>query len=127
MKIGQASLTVSRLDQAADFYRDILELPVVARDGSATVTIGSSRLVLEPGEDFDGVHHLAFGIAPVDFELARTWLSQRVEPIVVDGSEVIEGPEGWNSRSVYFLGPEDIVLEFIARDTSGIAAGPGAR
>ncbi len=119
MKIGQPALTVSRLDQAADFYRDVLELPVMAHDGRATVTIGSSRLVLEPREDFDGVHHLAFGIAPADFELARTWLGQRVEPIVVDGSEVIEGQEGWNSRSVYFLGPEDIVLEFISREAHG--------
>jgi len=44
----------------------------------------------------------------------------------VDGSEVIEGPEGWDSRSVYFLGPEDIVLEFIARDADSSApAGDG--
>ncbi len=83
------------------------------------MTVGSSRLILEPGDRFHGVHHLAFGIGPADFQLAQAWLGQRVEAILVDGSEVIEGPEGWHSRSVYFLGPEDILLEFIAREADG--------
>lgn len=66
------------------------------------------------------------GIAPADFELARAWLIERVEPILVDGSDVIEGPEGWNSRSVYFLGPEGILLELIARDADAqVPATPG--
>lgn len=81
---------------------------------------------MEEGAEFSGVHHLAIGIAPADVEVARDWLSQRVEPFVVDGSEVIDGPEGLDSRSVYFLGPEDIVLELIARDADSCApAGDG--
>lgn len=116
MRIRRATLTVDRPSEAVAFYREVLELPIAVHDGRATVEIGRSRLVLEEGDEFDGVHHLAFAIAPADFELARTWLSQRVEPILVDGSDVIEGPEGWNSRSVYFLGPEGILLELIARD-----------
>jgi len=107
MQIQEVALTVSGLAAAARFYHDVLELPVAEQSGQVTVTIGSSRLVLEEGDPFAGAHHLAIGIAPADFEVARGWLSQRVEPIVVDGSEVIEGPEGWDSRSVYFLGPED--------------------
>ena len=119
-------MTVARPDQAAAFYRDVLELPVQTTGGRVTVTIGSSRLVLEQGDQFAGVHHLAVGIAPADFELARTWLAHRVEPISVDGSEVIDGPDGWNSRSLYFLGPEDIVLEYIARQAHGhLPAGDG--
>lgn len=126
MKIRQVTLTVTRPDRAATFYRDALQLPVVADGGRVTVAIGSSRLVLEHGDQFEGLHHLAVGIAPANFELARKWLAQRVEPIVVDGSEVIQGPDGWNSRSVYFLGPEDIVLEYIARDADGhLPAGAG--
>jgi catechol-2,3-dioxygenase len=97
MQIQEVSLTVTGLAAAARFYRDVLELPVTEQPGQATVTIGSSRLVLEEGDQFAGAHHLAIGIAPADFEVARGWLSQRVEPIVVNGSEVIEGPEGWDS------------------------------
>ena len=58
------------------------------------MTIGSSRLILEQGDQFAGAHHLAIGIAPADFEISRGWLCERVEPFVVDGSEVIEGPPG---------------------------------
>jgi len=110
MQIQEVALTVTGLAAAPRFYHDVFELPVAEQPGQVTVTIGSSRLVLEEGDQFAGAHHLAIGIAPADFEVARGWLSRRVEPIAVDGSEVIEGPEGWDSRSVYFLGPEDIVL-----------------
>jgi len=119
VQIRRVTLTVESLDQAADFYRDVLQFPVAAKAGGVAVTVGSSLLLLEPGEHFHGVHHLAFGITPDDFELARAWLGQRVQPIVVDGSEVIEGPQGWNATSVYFLGPEGILLEFIARASDG--------
>jgi len=126
VQIEEVTLTVTGLAAAARFYRDVLELPVAEQSGQATVTIGSSRLVLQEGDQFAGAHHLAIGIAPADFEVARGWLGQRVEPIAVDGSEVIEGPEGWNSRSLYFLGPEGIVLELIARDADSSApAGDG--
>lgn len=117
VRIRRATLTVSRPDEAVAFYRDALNLPIAMHDGRATVEIGRSTLVLEQGDDFDGVHHLAFGIAPADFELARTWLNQRVEPILVDGLDVTEGPEGWNSKSVYFL----------ARRTSSWNSSPGTR
>ena len=116
MQIRQVRITFGRLDQAANFYRDVLQLPVDAQPGRVTVRVESSRLILEPGDHFHGVHRLAFGIVPANFELARAWLGHRVEPIVVDGSDVIVGPEGWHSTSVYFLGPEDILLEFIARE-----------
>ncbi len=123
MQIQEVALTVTGLAAATRFYHDVLELPVAEQPGQVTVTIGSSRLVLEEGDQFAGAHHLAIGIAPADFEVARGWLSRRVEPIAVNGSEVIEGPEGWDSRSVYFLGPEDIVVEFIARDADSSAPG----
>lgn len=68
------------------------------------------------GDAFDGVHHLAFGILPAEFEQAHAWLSARVPLLVKNGHEIFVGPCGWDSRSVYFLGPDDIILEFIARD-----------
>ena len=124
MRIHEVTLTVERLGDAASFYGDVLRLPVVMKDGQAQVTVGSSRLVLEPGERFHGAHHLAFGIPPADFERARAWLEERLTLVAAaDGSVVIDGPAGWNSRSLYFLGPEDILLELIARDAD--AAAPG--
>lgn len=123
MKIHEVSLTVEHLRDSANFYADVLRFPVALSDGLAQVTVGSSRLVLKPGEPFHGVHHLAFGIPPADFVLAQAWLEERVTLIEVNGSVVIDGPAGWNSRSLYFLGPEEILLELIARDADVTAPG----
>lgn len=116
MRIREVAITARELGRAAAFYRDVLEMPVAEQPDRVTVTIGSSRLIIAQGDRFEGVHHVALGISPHDFDLARNWLNGRVEPIVAGDSEIIEGPEGWNSRSVYFFGPESMVLELIARE-----------
>ena len=116
MKISHVSITVHDLVKAVRFYREVLLLPVEATPASAEVTIGSSRLTLDAGDGFEGVHHLAFGILPSEFELAHAWLARRVSLLQSDGSEIILGSDDWKSRSLYFLGPEGIILEFIARD-----------
>lgn len=116
MKILNVSITVRDLAKAVQFYRDVLLLPVEATPAGAEVAVGSSKLTLSTGDRFDGVHHLAFGILPSELELAHEWLARRVSLLQANGSEVILGSEEWNSRSLYFLGPEGIILEFIARD-----------
>jgi len=127
MRIHEVAITAREPGSAAAFYRDVLEMPVAEQPHRVTVTIGSSRLIIAQQHRFEGVHHVAFGISPHDFDLARTWLNGRVEPILVDDSEIIEGPEGWNSRSVYFFGPESIVLELTAREAdAGFAGAHGA-
>ncbi len=117
MRIREVTITAGRLEDAVTFYRDVLQMPVDEEPERVAVKIGASLLIVEQGDQFDGVHHLAFGISPQDFDLAVRWLNQRVEPIVVGDSEVIDGPEGWHSQSLYFLGPENILLEFIARQS----------
>lgn len=125
MKILSVTLTVHDLAAAVQFYRDVLDMTVETfediADG-AVVFAGSSRLSLIYGEPFDGVHHIAFGIVPEDFDKAHAWLSARVPLLSSDGSEVIVGPGGWASRSLYFPGPEGIILEFIARDADADAS-----
>jgi catechol 2,3-dioxygenase-like lactoylglutathione lyase family enzyme len=121
MKIREIEITVGELDSAAAFYRDVLRLPVEEQPDRVTVTAGHSRLVMTRAEEFDGVHHVAFGISPHDFDRARSWLRQRVELLVAGDSDIIQGPATWASRSVYFYGPEDIVLEYIARDADADA------
>lgn len=116
MKILDVTFTVQDLAASVTFYRETLGLTVAETHDRAVVQAGSSRLTVLVGEPFAGVHHLAFGIVPSEFDLAHAWLRKRVELLVDDGSEVIIGPPGWNSRSLYFLGPEDIILELIARD-----------
>lgn len=116
MKILNVTLTVRDPATAAQFYRDTLLLPVKETPAGVEVTIGHSRLTLTAGDPFDGAHHLAFGIPPEEFEPAHQWLARRVPLIKANGSEVIPGSEEWGSRSLYFPGPEGIILEFIARN-----------
>jgi catechol 2,3-dioxygenase-like lactoylglutathione lyase family enzyme len=126
MRIRDITLTVRDLAECAAFYRDVLELLVDERPDRATVRIGPSRLVLLPGERYTGVHHVAFGISPHEFERAHEWLDQRVKIWTINGSEVFPGPPGWNSRSLYFFGPEEMILEYIAHDVDAVhSAGPG--
>ncbi|MFE9581801.1 VOC family protein [Nocardia sp. NPDC006044] len=126
MRIREVAISTTDLDAAAQFYRNVLELPVAVGDDHVTVEIGLSTLILTRGETFAGAHHLAFGISPDDFGLAWKWLGRRVELITSNGSEIIEGPPGWDSRSVYFRGPDGVVLELIARAAdAGVAAGTG--
>lgn len=126
MRIRQVTMTARQPERAARFYADVLGLRTEKGPGVEVVAIGRSRLTMEQGEAFAGVHHLAFGIAPADFERAHGWLDERVELLTASGSQVIIGPEGWDSRSLYFLGPEDIVLELIARDAdAGTPASDG--
>ena len=116
MKIHSVALTVQHLQAAAAFYCDVLGLPVSHSTNSASIQIGASRLELSEAQPYAGAHHLAFNIHPEQFELARAWLAERVQLLDHEGSTVIEGIPGWNSRSLHFTGPEGIILEYIARD-----------
>lgn len=114
-----AEVAVGTIDVAAvaDFHRDVLHLPIL-HVGETTVEVGVGAGVVryEQRPPFAGVHHLAFGLAPEDFDRAHAFLAERVEILPAAGSEVIEGPEGWHSRSVYFNGPDGLVLEYIGHE-----------
>jgi catechol 2,3-dioxygenase-like lactoylglutathione lyase family enzyme len=126
MRIRDITLTVRDLAECAAFYRDVLELPVDERPDRATVHVGPGRLVLLPGERYTGVHHVAFGVSPHEFERTHEWLARRVKIWTINGSEVFTGAPGWNSRSLYFFGPEEIILEYIAHDADAVhSAGTG--
>ncbi|MBO0881134.1 MAG: VOC family protein [Mycobacterium sp.] len=125
MKIIEVAITTTDLGATAAFYRDLLELPVTALSEGFAVDIGRSRLIVTDGAPFAGVHHLAFGISPVDFDLSHRWLRRRTELFSIAGSDTFDGPAGWDSRSVYFRGPDGIVLELIARQADRNEPGSG--
>ncbi|MFF3227478.1 VOC family protein [Nocardia suismassiliense] len=84
MKICEVAIDTTDLDAAADFYRNVLRLPVTAEPERVTVQVGLSKLVLTRGAPFAGVHHLAFGISPDDFELAQNWVRGQVDTSKAD-------------------------------------------
>jgi len=114
MRIHEVVLPARDLDAVARFYRDVLELEVTEVSGRVTVRIGWTTVVFEPGE-YAGAHHLAITIPTGTFAEAKAWIADRAELLDRDGVDEFEGPPGWESRSVYFDGPEGQVLELIER------------
>ena len=115
MHLKRVSLPVRHLSRAAAFYQEALELPTVLDGDRATVAVGTSQLELRPSNGAVGSHHLAFTIPAGTFDRARAWLTRRVPLLSRDGVDEFEGPPSWNSRSLYFDGPENAVLELIER------------
>lgn len=115
MQIEQVAITTSSVDTAVAFFSDALELPTADDGNSARVRIGPSTLLLSPGSRGAGVHHLAFTIAGDRFSVAKRWLAERVPVLTRDGADEFALPEPWSSTSVYFSGPDGVLLELIAR------------
>lgn len=113
MQIKEALLPTRSTSAVAAFF-DRLGC-VVTRDGpSVTVKIGLSQVRFVE-KDFDGSHHLAFTIPTGTSDRAHQWLEQRTPLLSGDDRTEFEGPESWNSRSMYFNGPDGQVLELIER------------
>ncbi|WGD37637.1 hypothetical protein [Lysinibacter sp. HNR] len=100
---------------AEKFYHTMLELPVERTHEHLVVTVGWTKLVISGSGAVHGAQHLAFEIPRNQFEPAKQWLKSRTSLFWDEGADDFEGPESWNSRSVYFEGPDGSVLELIVR------------
>ena len=115
MRLSEVEMTVSDLLAAAAFYEQVLELPVTSIPGAARVRIGRSVLTLVQGRPGSGSHHLAITVPADQFGSAKRWLAVRLPLLQRDGADEFTLPRPWHSQSVYVLGPEDLLLELIAR------------
>ncbi|MFT4305480.1 MAG: hypothetical protein QM604_01165, partial [Microbacterium sp.] len=113
MRIDEALLATRSTSEVATFYRR-LGCRVHGEPDRVSVRIGTSRLTFVQ-EDFAGSLHLAFTIPTGAFGEARRWLTRQQPLLVADGRDEFEGPKGWDSRSLYFDGPDGQVLELIER------------
>ena len=115
MRITDVQLTAQEPKAAGRRYAEILGVPVTETGAQAALQVGGTRLVLVPGPVGPGVHHLAFTVPPARFARAVADVTTRVGLIAVEGRSVFEGPQHWNSSSVYFTGPDGALLEYIVR------------
>ena len=115
MHLSRIVLPVLDVDEVASFYRTTLGLPVQIEEEVATVTVGRTQLEVCTAGSAVGPHHLAMTIPRNTFGSARSWLEERAQLLSRDGEDEFEGPSSWNSRSLYFDGPEGAVLELIER------------
>lgn len=125
MHIRRVHLTTRAPNEVADFYRR-LGCPVSDEGAAVLVSVGRTTLVFDHLDGMTGAHHLAFTIPTGTFDSARSWITERARVLHArDGEEVFEGPPGWNSRSVYFDGPDEQLLELIERRDLPPGAGQG--
>jgi catechol-2,3-dioxygenase len=115
MLITQVELPVSDAVQAARFYGDVLGLPTRTGGGVVEVEVGLSVLLLHPGPVEPGAYHCAITVPEDHFAEAKAWLQERVPLLGRDGLDEFTLGAPWNSNSLYFAGPDGILLELIAR------------
>ena len=124
MRILELTLPVSDVPTVAAYFRDVLQLPVE----HDRVRIGWSTLHLQPTETPPaGGVHLAFNVPDNRFDAAQAWLRER-SPLQQDseGKAYFALESSWQSQSVYFTGPDDLVLELIGRKRLPASAQQGA-
>ncbi|KRG73536.1 hypothetical protein ABB28_10195 [Stenotrophomonas chelatiphaga] len=113
MRIRQITLPVSDPASVAHYFRDVLQLRVEENQ----VVIGWSTITLVPaaGRPLGGVH-LAFNVPDNRFGEAMSWLRART-PLQrsPDGKDYFALQSHWQSQSVYFTGPDGLILELIGR------------
>ncbi|MCS6570572.1 hypothetical protein NYQ35_17375 [Curtobacterium flaccumfaciens pv. flaccumfaciens] len=136
MDIRQVQLATRSLADTARFY-ERLGCPVEIVDATVRIVVGSSLLVFRELPEMTGALHLAMTIPTGTFDAAKAWIAGLTTVLGTDDQDEFEGPPNWNSRSVYFEGPDQQLLELIERrdlesgarragDGSGTGTGTGA-
>ncbi|HMH58194.1 MAG TPA: VOC family protein [Galbitalea sp.] len=117
MRFTSLAITASNVVEAENFYRGVLGLETRRVADGFDVMIGRTTLMVHNGATPWGGIHLAITIPRNRFDEAKAWLSARTPLSTVDGAdEFALADEPWRSKSLYFRGPDGIVLEFITRD-----------
>jgi catechol-2,3-dioxygenase len=135
MDIRQVQLATRSLADTARFY-ERLGCSVEIVDATVRIVVGSSLLVFRELPEMTGAVHLAMTIPTGTFEAAKAWIAGLTTVLGTDAQDEFEGPPNWNSRSVYFEGPDQQLLELIERrdlesgarragDGSGTGTGTG--
>ncbi|WP_313456952.1 VOC family protein [Stenotrophomonas sp.] len=113
MRILQLALPVSDVAQVGAYFSDVLQLPV----DSDSVQIGWTRVQLRAaGSEPVGGVHLAFNVPANRFAAATDWLLARA-PLQTNakGEAHFTFGDAWASESIYFEGPDGLILELIGR------------
>ncbi|MGN7222032.1 VOC family protein [Curtobacterium flaccumfaciens] len=114
MEIRQVQLATRSLADTARFY-ERLGCSVEIVDTTARIVVGSTLLVFRELPEMTGALHLAITIPTGTFDAAKAWIAGLTTVLGTDDQDEFEGPPNWNSRSVYFEGPDQQLLELIER------------
>jgi catechol 2,3-dioxygenase-like lactoylglutathione lyase family enzyme len=115
MIFHHVQLLTTNLTEQLEFYRDILELPVLEQSTkSATFQVGFSKLEFVQSSR-DVFYHFAFNTPSHQFAEAKEWLSKRVDLIQDSTGKDAFHTDKWNADNIYFYDAGGNIGEFIAR------------
>ena len=114
MDIRQVQLATRSLADTARFY-ERLGCSVEIVDTTVHIVVGSTLLVFRELPEMTGALHLAITIPTGTFDAAKAWIAGLTTVLGTADQDEFEGPPNWNSRSVYFEGPDQQLLELIER------------
>lgn len=122
MRITELRLKTADLEAQREYYAHILRLPVIAeRGGRLTLQAGTTRLVFEQQDDWQGRYHFAFDVPENQFDDAQKWITQRTSLVKLDGQQAFKSA-GWNANNFYFYDAAGNILECIARHNQATAS-----
>jgi hypothetical protein len=118
MLLKELRLQTGQLPALFNFYKEVLELPVVQQgNNSIAVTAGTSQVIFDTTDAKENAfYHFAFNIPSNKFEDALQFIQRRVELLWLnDYKSYIADFTNWHAKSFYFIDPANNILELIAR------------
>lgn len=120
-RLRQVSLSVADVDSAVAFYRDVLEVPVIARFGDlAFLDLGGVRLMVSRSDGNPPANSVLY-FAVDDLHGTRAALESRGvefvdEPhVIFDDAGGLFGEPGQSEWMTFFRDPDDNLLALSAR------------
>jgi catechol 2,3-dioxygenase-like lactoylglutathione lyase family enzyme len=115
MFLQHMQLLTSDLREQLEFYRDVLEVPVLKHStNSVTFQVGTSRLEFVEDER-DVFYHFAFNVPSQQFAEAEVWLEKHTSIIKDSSAKHSFHSQNWNADMVYFYDAGGNIIELIAR------------
>lgn len=105
------------------FYIDLFQFPLVNEDkDSFCIKVGTSQLEFT-SKNVKGnpYYHFAFNIPTNQFSEAKSWVKERVELSLEDGSDEVYFAK-FLAHALYFHDPAGNIVEFIARGSIPVEA-----
>ena len=111
----QTVVWTSRIADAEEFYRDVLELPLRSRsDGALVFSVGDSDLRVSPVPSTAPTEHTVLGFAVENLDRVTAWLSdrgvvfERFDGFPHEPNGALATPDG--ARVVWFRDPDGNLL-----------------
>lgn len=115
VRVLELTLPTAAIDEQRAFYGETLGLPIMAEaDDQVAIQLGATRLAFRRTADSASPYHFAANVPENRLPDAKRWAAERAELISHDGSDEFDF-SAWNAHSVYFLDPDENVVELIAR------------